>query len=775
MSEHKTANKNKVYSKETEIALISSVFADMRGLIVGAVLQIAVMVVFIVNTGLYWLSFFPLSVLLVTFWRQSLGRKFNEAVAALDPDDIEARLHNANYWVNRYLVPGTITGANIGFFCFFGLQVSESAFSFSAAYCLLFTPLPTIVGRIYGSLRVASFTLFGMFGPLMIGYLIRADVYHIFLALLCVPYMVLVMGMVKNVRSTVAKAVTGNNEKIELGRRFDVALTNMTHGLMMLDDENRVLIMNDRAVSLFGVPEHLDVMGRPLSVLMRYTRRFEDSSTLHVRKLGAALEQVMDTDIHRKLVSLDDGRYIELFVNERTVEGTVLTFEDVTERILSAQKIERMAQYDALTGLPNRQHFMNLVEQIIATSDSSSSCALLVVDVDDFKYVNDAIGHTQGDVLLRSVANNLQTVMGPTDVACRLGGDEFLLFLGNLDSPASAAALVPQLSARLTGIYDLEVEQIHASCSIGYYVDRPDRFSLDLAIIRADLALYSVKNSQKGGWACFEQAMDEQYQRRQQIKKKLGNAIQNQELSLVFQPLVDVTSGRLVACEALARWYDKDFGQVSPAEFIPLAEEMGVIGQITDQMLHRATLECAKWPEHVSVSVNLSTVDFRTGDILGMIDSALALSGLPAHRLEVEVTETAVSSNEKEMVEKLHAIHERGVRISLDDFGTGYSSLSYLHRLPLDKVKIDRSFVVGIDTGETPVSLLRGITDLCATLNLDVTVEGVETISQMELVVHGAKVDRIQGFIYGPGLPASGINTLANLKKVPLQIKEQTA
>jgi EAL domain-containing protein (putative c-di-GMP-specific phosphodiesterase class I) len=262
--------------------------------------------------------------------------------------------------------------------------------------------------------------------------------------------------------------------------------------------------------------------------------------------------------------------------------------------------------------------------------------------------------------------------------------------------------------------------------------------------------------------------MDAEYKRRQLVKNELAKALDNDRLAVRYQPIVDAKSGRIVACEALSRWNHPELGDVSPAEYIPLAEEMGMIGKVSRSVLNRALSDCATWPESVNISVNLSAIDFRRSRLLDEIDSAIANSGVAPQRLEIEVTETAVISNEQDMLGVLQQIRDRGIKISLDDFGTGYSSLSYLHKLPLDKVKIDRSFVEGIESGQTPIALLRGVTNLCKTLGLQVTIEGVSSDDQLNLVLATEGVSRIQGFVLGPALPPSSVLELARHTLLPV-------
>ena len=282
-------------------------------------------------------------------------------------------------------------------------------------------------------------------------------------------------------------------------------------------------------------------------------------------------------------------------------------------------------------------------------------------------------------------------------------------------------------------------------------------------IVKADLALYKAKELGKNGWRLFEAAMDAAFRNRQLMKADLRSAVEAKALRVVYQPIVSMETMRIASCEALCRWDHPDLGPFSPAIFIPLAEEMGIIADISTFVLQAACLECAKWPESTSVSVNLSAKDFRNSDVVQKVRDALAMSSLAAHRLEIEVTETALLDDKSSTRELIEQIRELGVRIALDDFGTGYSSLSYLHKLPLDKVKIDRSFLVDMAQNTRSLELLKGIVSLSRPLGLQVTVEGVETFEQLKILALQVKPDLVQGFLFGAALSASGIETMSNV------------
>ena len=285
---------------------------------------------------------------------------------------------------------------------------------------------------------------------------------------------------------------------------------------------------------------------------------------------------------------------------------------------------------------------------------------------------------------------------------------------------------------------------------------------VDAMIVKADLALYKAKELGKNDWRLFEAAMDAAFRNRQVMKADLRAAIETKSLRVVYQPIVTMDTMRIASCEALCRWEHRDLGPISPSVFIPLAEEMGMISEISHFVLQEACAECVRWPERISVSVNLSAKDFRNRDVVGKVRNALASSGLAPHRLEIEVTETALLDDKSLTRQYIEELKRLGVRIALDDFGTGYSSLSYLHKLPLDKVKIDRSFLIDVSQSTRSLELLKGIVNLSRPLGLTVTIEGVETFEQLKILALQVKPDLVQGFLFGSALTASGIETMSS-------------
>jgi diguanylate cyclase (GGDEF)-like protein len=759
---------SKAITAEVYTSFVDTFFSDSRSLVIGAVVQALVVSAAWLDTGNPLYLLLVLAMMVTAAVRLFQMDAYQRDKPNAEHLELEARVRWATRWETRYLWLAAAGGLLIGLYSFVALQLAPSEYSIVTSTMLVFGTLPTVVGRIYGSDRLSNVIVFSLLLPVAAGLILKFDAAHTLVAFLCVPYFMLTRTLVRDVRNAVLDAIQGRWKNQEIATRFDVALNNMSHGLIMFDGDLRVLVANRTARALFDIPPQVRLEGRLFGSILRYGRMRGVLTARQAEKLGRQLGPMILEGGTSKRFILNDTRHIEFKSNPRTFSGAVLTFEDITDRINAEKQMVNMARYDALTGLPNRGYFATLINDHIKQRSSDSECVLIMLDVDDFKHVNDTLGHAQGDALLRSVANRLKDLRTNNVIISRQGGDEFMVFVSDLPNGQTAATIAEMLRTKLAGVYHLGGEQVHVTTSIGLASADAESFDLTRMMVKADLALYRSKALGKDIWCAFEDSMDAEYKRRQLVKMELAKALENDELTVRYQPIVDAKTGKLVACEALSRWNHPELGDVSPTEYIVLAEEMGLIGKVSRNVLNRAMRDCMEWPEGVNISINLSAIDFRRSRLLEEIDDALAASGISPERVEIEVTETAVISNEQEMLSVLNAIRSRGIKISLDDFGTGYSSLSYLHKLPLDKVKIDRSFVEGIESGRTPLALLRGVTGLCRTLGLQVTIEGVSTDDQLNLVLATEGVSRIQGFALGPALPPSSVMELTRRTLLPV-------
>ncbi len=457
-----------------------------------------------------------------------------------------------------------------------------------------------------------------------------------------------------------------------------------------------------------------------------------------------------------------DGTLIDLAIYSRHLvygdqPAVLLALMDITERKRAEARLAFMAQHDGLTGLPNRNLLRQQMDDILLhTRRSAEKVAVLVLGLDNFKAVNDTLGHAIGDKLLRGVAKRLRSTLREEDKLARLNSDEFAIVQSGLRRPEDAVLLSRRLLQAIGDPYLLDGNSIVIGASIGIAMAPGDGDESEKLLKNADMALSRAKNDLRGTFSFFEAGMDARAQSRRKIEIDLRDAIQNEVLRPYYQPLVDLSTGRITGFEALVRWPHPERGMISPAEFIPVAEDTGLINALGGLMLRCACMDAALWPDEVRVAVNLSPLQFRTGNLLAVVMDALKQSGLPAKRLELEITETLLLEKSSQVLATLHALRALGVRISMDDFGTGYSSLSYLRSFPFDKIKIDQSFVRDLGTNRDAQAIVRSIISLGVGLGVTITAEGVETESELSCL-RAEGCHEGQGFLFSRARPNAEI------------------
>jgi diguanylate cyclase (GGDEF)-like protein/PAS domain S-box-containing protein len=460
-----------------------------------------------------------------------------------------------------------------------------------------------------------------------------------------------------------------------------------------------------------------------------------------------------------------DGALIDLAIYSRQLihgdqPAILLSLMDITERKRAEARLAFMAQHDSLTGLPNRNLLRQQMDDILLHSRrGAEKVAVLVLGLDNFKAVNDTLGHGIGDKLLRGVAKRLRSTLRDEDTLARLNSDEFAIVQSGVARPEDAVLLARRLLEAIGDPYLLDGHSVVIGASIGIAVSPGDGDESEKLLKNADMALSRAKNDFRGTFSFFEAEMDARAQTRRKIEIDLRDAIQNDVLRPYYQPLVDLATGRITGCEALVRWPHAERGMISPAEFIPVAEETGLINALGGLMLQRACMDAAQWPDDVRVAVNLSPLQFRVGNLLSVVMDALKHSGLPARRLELEITETLLLEKSSQVLATLHALRSLGVRISMDDFGTGYSSLSYLRSFPFDKIKIDQSFVRDLGSNRDAQAIVRSIISLGMGLGVTITAEGVETEAEFSCL-RDEGCHEGQGYLFSHARPNAEIVNL---------------
>ena len=739
---------------DVQIPFIQSLYAKRGVIVIGMITQIVFSCAVAFETGTHVFYYFALAFAAVASLRLVDMLLYDNAVR------LDTFVKNIEMWELRYTIGGTIAAILTGLFYFAAIS-SNSKFAEEVGLTLAIGTMVSVVGRNFASKRLVALMTLGAVVPVFAGLAFAGSGYHLLVGLMLAPFFISIMSMANGLRHFLLEAVRGRYDASKFADRLDAALNNMPQGLMMIDASNQVVVANHRAAVLLGGLDEELFTDRKLKAILRYANKGGLFDLLSVEQLESRLLALMQSDDGRKFVlHLKDGRYLEFGARKRGAMGGVLIFEDVSERVASEEKIHRMARFDSLTGLPNRIYFRDLARAAVIRSDPGKFVALTIVDIDDFKSVNDSLGHPTGDDLLCKFADKVG--QSATEASCfsRFGGDEFVGVMTNFASREEAEAAMRDFVQTLQGNYAAGGHNLITSTSAGIVIVPSHAVDLDSLLIKADLALYESKKRGKGCLTLFLEEMDHRYQRRQRLTKDIKQAILQSKLNVVYQPIIDAATMQIVSCEALARWDHPEFGPISPGVFIPLAEETGAISDLTRFMLASACRDCLSWGNGVSVSVNLSAVDFRMSDVAAMVRGALAESGLPSKRLEVEVTEGAILDDQAATSAVLSEMRKHGVKVALDDFGTGYSSLSYLNNLPLDRVKIDQSFVRQINSKDRSLKLVSGVTQLARELGLSITVEGVETLEQFELLKENAQIDLVQGFLFGSALSPKGIQTL---------------
>ena len=688
------------------------------------------------------------------------------AVRAIDMGRYQARESNltadeAAQWKKRYQIGAMIQAIAIGIWCCTTLLVSDDAVAHMICLSVTTGIMAGGAGRAYGRPWIFQLQVGLCFSPIVIALLVRGTPYYIAMSVVCAAFLAALVKISANLHRIFMQALVAREREAALAGQFDTALNNMPHGLCMFRADGRLAVMNHRFSEMMNLSE--DMVHRGVGA-----RDIVDAC-VSAGSISAASGRMILSEIEnsqaREIISADPdaarARSLSWTFQPMAGGGAVVLLEDITERRDAEARITHLARYDELTALPNRVNFRDEIERLLAVRhDSEQLSALLFVDLDQFKQVNDTLGHPCGDQLLCAVADRMRAMLRPEDFVARFGGDEFVVFQQNIKSNEEAAILARRIVDHLSERYKIDNHLVEIGASVGIAMTLPG-VSADTLLKNADMALYRAKADGRGTFCFFREEMAQTVEARRILELDLRKALAHEEFELFYQPLVNLKSGRITTCEALLRWNHPVRGTVSPIDIIPVAEDMGLIVDLGRWILRKACMECMKWPEGVSVAVNFSPQQFHQRDVLSEVRYALEVSGLPADRLEIEITESSLLRNTQSTHDVLSQLRALGVRISLDDFGTGYSSLSYLHNFPLQKVKIDRSFLEGIDTAR-PLTLLRGVARLSADLGMSVVVEGIETNEQLELVSADGTVTEAQGYLFSRPVPAVRVRQLLN-------------
>jgi len=540
-------------------------------------------------------------------------------------------------------------------------------------------------------------------------------------------------------------------------QRLDRAINNMPQGLALFDSSQRLVVCNQRFLEMYGVSAEVVKPGCSFPEVVAHRKAagfFVDDVDKYVRRV--LRNRHMRNSM---IVDTSDGRSIQVIREPLADGGWVATHEDITERRRIEERIRHLAHYDALTDLPNRAMFQEHLRQELVSIADGDQLAVHYIDVDEFKGVNDTLGHLVGDELLKAVAASLSRCVGADGFVARLGGDEFAVVQSKVSSVERVTDLVARMFDAIREPFDCMGHQLTANASIGIALAPQHGTAPDQILKSADLALYAAKFAGRRTYRFFEPMMDAKVRERRDMEMDLRQAVAHGGLEVYYQPCLNLKDNAITGCEALARWRHPERGMVSPSEFIPVAEDTGLINEIGEWVLTTACREAATWPRDIRLAVNVSPVQFKSGTLALKIMAALSAANLPPSRLELEITEAVLIRDDDTALAILHQLRAIGVRIALDDFGTGYSSLSYLQRFPFDKIKIDRCFVNDIASSGGSLSIVQAVVNIATARHMTTTAEGVETEEQRHLL-HALGCTEMQGYLFSTAKSADRIKDL---------------
>jgi len=583
-------------------------------------------------------------------------------------------------------------------------------------------------------------------------------------ALAIVVVVVMIFLIVRQLRRQHAVAQQKLSEK---SQHLDTAINNMPQGLLLFDASNRLVICNRQYIDMFGVSPDVVKPGCHLRDVVLHRQEqgtfVGDVDAYCARFLNPEGDGVRNTE-----TTTPDGRTIRLIYQRSADGGWATTLEDVTEARRVQARIEHLAHNDALTDLPNRTLFQRHAEELLRES-TDAQFAILYIDIDEFKRINDSLGHLIGDEFLKGVAGRLRQSVGSDDFVARLGGDEFAVVQHNVACDDDVGVLVSRIYDALRTPFDCNGHRLASDASIGVAISPRDGSDLYGLLKSADLAMYAAKAAGRRTYRFFEPAMERQANVRRELESDLRMALVEGGFELQYQPLVDLRNDDVTGCEALLRWRHPIRGMVSPADFIPVAEETGLIEEIGQWVLRTACAEAVTWPAHVRIAVNVSPIQFRSQSLSLKVAAILAETGLDPRRLELEITEAVLIADDDAALIALNQLRALGVHIALDDFGTGYSSLQYLQRFPFDKIKIDRSFVKEVTRNSGSAAIIKAVVSIAADRSMITTAEGVETLQQRE-TVQNLGCTQMQGYLFSAARPAHEIRAL--LASCPASVED---
>lgn len=682
---------------------------------------------------------------------------------------VEVRRAGARMWEIRYAIGGVsfMTAVGVTAAILFIRHNGEMVAYYGVV--LMAGCAGALAGRNAGRPHIVHWQVIGTCAPLAISCLFIFNAWYWGLTFIIILGIVSVESTTKFLHANRESALRNGRDANLQRKRFKSALNSMSHGLCMGNADKALTVVNHRLFEFFGLPA--DEMPQKLETL---ARQIADKARMSADDRRAFVEQ---WDSHAALpktsvFSRQIGDRIFDFRCEPADNGAFVTVvEDVTEQRRTVREIERIAHFDALTDLPNRFQFQQRLERDLRyIRKRGLRLALLSIDLDQFKEVNDSLGHTIGDRLLRAVADRLRECVRSVDMVARFGGDEFCVLLNPADHMPPAEALARRIIEAISQPYVIEGHTILIGASIGLCLAPRDATSAESLLKCGDLAMYHSKATGRRRALWFEPAMEDALLKKRQIERDLREALKSDSLAIHYQPIVDARDSSISTCEALVRWRHPAKGFIPPSAFIPIAEETGMIVELGEWVLRQACRDALIWPPSVRVAVNFSPKQFQQPNMVSLVRETLADVGLDPDRLEIEITESTLMQDTEDAAAKIGSLRELGVRLSLDDFGAGFSSLGYLNRFPVSKVKLDRSFINELGQSTKTHAIIGAVAMLTQQLEVDLVAEGVETQEQLALL-RSKDVHLAQGFLFSAPKPIAELLPMLSARRKDKRFK----
>jgi diguanylate cyclase (GGDEF)-like protein len=735
--------------------LIESVFADFKSLVYGGVITGLSGIIITFLTRNWASAVATAAIIAVTVGRLRLTREYHSRLQAGELVDVDT-LERA------YLLGTCAYLLSIGFLTFSTWKTSNDAFILISACSTAIIHALSIAVRNFAVQYGVRLQIAVVAIPLAAAFIVKGGLFPLLVVLLVLPLCMFIHGSAARLRDILLSQIAFRTESEKIAGQFDFAINNMSHGMCMISADMKIAVSNAKFAEFLGLGQGRRIVNVRFPALLRFAVQ-RGAIPKHASDRLKAAFGVGNTGRVPCSMQFETGNenFYEITITPNSRGGWVVVVQDVTAKRNADRAIDRMAHFDSVTNLRNRRSFeLALAEALSSTQASGAGIDVMFLDLDDFKQVNDSLGHRTGDKLLVEIASRLHAIIGPSDVVARWGGDEFVILHHHAPGQLETHDLAKRIIEEINRAVVIDGSEVIVGASIGSASAPDDGLSPDALLSKADIALYAAKADGRRVWRAFEQEMDAKIQIRRLIELELRAAVATDAIEVYFQPIVSVATRQIVGFEALARWRSGLLGPVSPAEFIPIVEEIGLMEEMGAAMLRRACKACAGWPDEISVSVNLSSTQFRSGHLEKTILGALAAAKLAPERLDLEITESILLEDRGDTRRTLQDLRAKGLRVSLDDFGTGYSSLSYLLSFPLDRIKIDRSFTMGLGLQERASVLVEGVSAMSGKLGMSVLIEGVETAKQLRMIENLGTIAEAQGYLFSRPVPEKDVGAL---------------